>query len=152
MYKIITKNKKARFEYFFLEKFEAGIVLFGTEIKSIRMGKVSISESYARIDKYDEVWINNMHISPYENGNIFNKDPIRPKKLLLHKREVNKIRLKLNDKGLTLIPTMLYIENNGKAKIELAIGKGKKLHDKRATIKKRDDDRKMKKGLGKMSL
>lgn len=140
--KLIAKNKKARHDYFVEDTYEAGIVLTGTEIKSIRKGKVNIRESYAKVGK-DAVYIYGMHISPYEHGNIFNVDPLRTRKLLLHKKEIRKIRESIQQQGMTLIPLSLYINEEGRAKMEIATAKGKKLYDKRDDIAKRDAARKM---------
>lgn len=137
----IIKNKKARFQYEILEEFEAGIVLKGTEVKSIRQKKVSIQEAYARIID-GEVFITGMTITPYEMGNRFNHEPVRDRKLLLHKREIKRIIGKLNEKGYTLVPMRMYMRN-GKVKIQLGLGRGKTLHDKRKTIQNRDMDRDM---------
>ena len=144
--KLIANNKKARHDYFIEETFEAGIVLTGTEIKSARLGKVSIKESYARIEK-EEVIIYGMNISPYEQGNRFNVDPLRPRKLLLHKREIRKLigATKLN--GLTLIPLTMYINEAGLAKLEIALARGKKNYDKREAIAKRDASRNMERAM-----
>lgn len=139
--KIIASNRKARHEYFIEDTIEAGIVLKGTEVKSIRQGKINIGESYASIDK-GEVFINGMHISPYEQGNIHNVDPIRKRKLLLHKREIRKLIAETQQKGFTLIPLSLYLKN-GLVKVEIALAKGKKLYDKRDTIAKKDAERRM---------
>ncbi|HRX14904.1 MAG: SsrA-binding protein SmpB [Spirochaetes bacterium] len=141
----IAKNKKARFQYDIIETFEAGIVLKGTEVKSIRNGKVNISESYGRI-RDGEVYIMQMNISPYEQGNRFNHDPAQPRKLLLHKREISKLYGKIMEKGLTLVPLKLYFKN-GKAKIELALAKGKTLYDKRHSIKQKQDKREMERAI-----
>lgn len=140
--KIIANNKKARHDFFIDETYEAGIVLTGTEIKSIRQGKVSIKESYARIEN-GEVIVYGMNISPYDHGNIFNVDPVRPRKLLLHKKEIRKLIGYITQKGLTLIPLDLYLNGDGRAKLELAVARGKKLYDKRHDIAKRDADRRM---------
>ena len=140
--KIIANNKKARHEYFIEEVYEAGMVLTGTEIKSIRLGKVNIKESYAKIEN-GELVIYGMHISPYEQGNRYNVDPLRPRKLLLHKQEIRKLIGLTTIKGLTLVPLNLYINEKGLAKLELAVARGKKLYDKRDDIAKRDADRKM---------
>ena len=140
--KLIAKNKKARHDYFVEDTYEAGIVLTGTEIKSIRKGKVNIRESYAKVGK-DAVYIYGMHISPYEHGNIFNVDPLRTRKLLLHKKEIRKIRESIQQQGMTLIPLSLYVNEEGRAKMEIATAKGKKLYDKRDDIAKRDAARKM---------
>ena len=133
-FKLLANNKKAYFDYFIEDKWEAGISLFGTEVKSIRMGKVSIKESYIKIEK-GEVFVYNMHVSPYEKGNIFNRDPIRVKKLLLHRAEINKISGKITEKGYTLVPLQVYIKD-GLVKVEVGLAKGKKLYDKRDTIAK----------------
>jgi SsrA-binding protein len=134
--KLIANNKKAYHEYFLEEKYEAGIALHGTEVKSLRMGKCSIKESFVRIEK-DEVIIYQMHISPYEKGNIFNRDPLRPKKLLLHKEEIRKLQGKIAEKGYTLVPVEVYFKGS-LVKVEIALAKGKKLYDKRADIAKKD--------------
>lgn len=134
--KLIAKNPTAYHNYFIEDKIETGIVLFGTEIKSIRTGKVNLKDSYAHI-KNGEVYISGMHISPYEHGNIFNKNPLRDRKLLLNKREINKLIGLTKQKGYTLIPISLYFKGNF-VKLELGIGKGKKLYDKRQDIAKKD--------------
>ena len=134
--KLIANNKKAYFDYFIDDKFECGISLAGTEVKSLRMGKCSVKESFVRIVN-DEVMIYGMHISPYEKGNIFNKDPLRPKKLMLHKYEINKLVGKLNEKGLTLVPLQVYFKGS-LVKVEIGLARGKKLYDKRQDIAKRD--------------
>ncbi len=134
--KLIAKNPTAYHNYFIEDKIEAGIVLFGTEIKSIRAGKVNLKDSYANIKK-GEVYICGMHISPYEHGNIFNKDPLRDRKLLLNKREINRLIGLIKQKGYTLIPISIYFKGNF-VKVELGIGKGKKLYDKRQDIAKKD--------------
>ena len=134
--KLVCNNKKAYHDYFIEEKYEAGIELFGTEVKSLRLGKCSIKESFIRIDK-GEVFAYGMHITPYEMGNIFNKDPLRPKKLLLHKSEIIKLLGKITEKGYTLVPLEVYF-NNGRAKLEFGLAKGKKLYDKREDIAKKD--------------
>ncbi len=146
--KVIANNKKARHEYFVDEVYEAGLVLTGTEIKSIRNGKVSIKEAYAKIIN-GEVLILGMNISPYEQGNRFNVDPLRPRKLLLHRREINKLIGKLKVGGITLIPLRIYLNDRGKAKIEIAVARGKKLYDKRDSIAKRDTERKMQRAMKK---
>lgn len=146
--KVIANNKKARHEYFVDEVYEAGLVLTGTEIKSIRNGKVSIKEAYAKIIN-GEVLILGMNISPYEQGNRFNVDSLRPRKLLLHRREINKLIGKLKVGGVTLIPLRIYLNDRGKAKIEIAVARGKKLYDKRDSIAKRDTDRKMQRAMKK---
>ena len=140
--KLVAGNKKARHDYFIEDTYEAGIVLTGTEIKSVRQGKVSIKESYAKIDN-GEVIVLGMHISPYEQGNRFNVDPLRPRKLLLHKQEIRKLIGYTTLKGLTLVPLTMYINEKGMAKMELAVARGKKEYDKRDTIAKKDADRRM---------
>ena len=140
--KIITNNRKANFEYAILEKYEAGISLEGTEVKSLREAKVSIVESYARVIK-DEVFLIGANINEYKYGNINNHIPVRNRKLLLHKKEIKKIKEALTEKGLTLIPLKMYFKNS-KVKVELGIGRGKKLYDKRESIKQRETDLKLK--------
>lgn len=137
--KPITQNKKARHDYFIEQTIETGIVLSGTEVKSIRQGKVNLKDSYASI-KDEEVILSGMHISPYEQGNIFNKDPIRDRKLLLHKYEIIRLIGYVQQKGLTLVPVQLYFKGS-KVKLELGVAKGKKLHDKRDDIAERDAKR-----------
>ena len=137
--KLIANNKKAYHDYFIEEKYEAGISLHGTEVKSLRMGKCSIKESFIRIEN-GEVLIYGMHISPYETGNIFNKDPLRVKKLLLHKKEINKMLGKIAEKGYTLVPLRVYFKGS-LAKVEIGLAKGKKLFDKRQDIAKKDQRR-----------
>ncbi len=144
--KIIANNKKARHEYFVEETYEAGIALKGTEVKSIRLGKANLKDGYAEV-KDGEVILHNVHISPYEKGNIFNVEPTRPRKLLLHKKEIRKLIGYINQKGLTLIPLKLYINDRGLVKLQIGVCKGKKLHDKRDTIAKRDSDRRIQKEL-----
>ena len=134
--KLIANNKKAYHEYFLEEKYEAGIALHGTEVKSLRMGKCSIKEAFIKIEN-DEVIIYQMHISPYEKGNIFNRDPLRPKKLLMHKAEINKSKAKIAEKGYTLVPVEVYFKGS-LVKVQIALAKGKKLYDKRADIAKKD--------------
>ncbi len=138
-FKLIANNKKAYFDYFIEDKWEAGMELFGTEVKSVRMGRASIKESYIKIEK-NEVFIYNMNISPYEKGNIFNRDPIRVRRLLLHRNEINKLAGQSSEKGYTIVPLRLYIRN-GLVKIEIGLGKGKKLYDKRQSIAKKDQRR-----------
>lgn len=135
-FKLVANNKKAYFDYFIEDKYEAGVALHGTEVKSIRMGKCSIKESYIKIED-GEVFIYGMHISPYEKGNIFNKDPMRIKKLLMHKYEINKLNGKLQQKGLTLVPLQVYIKG-GLVKVEVGLARGKKLYDKRDSLAKKD--------------
>ena len=134
--KLIANNKKAYHDYFIEETYEAGIALHGTEVKSLRMGKCSIKESFVRIEK-GEVFIYGMHVSPYEKGNIFNRDPLRVKKLLLHKGEINKLVGKIAEKGFTLVPLKVYFKGS-LVKVEIGLAKGKKLYDKRADIAKKD--------------
>jgi len=140
--KLVANNKKARHEYFIEEVIEAGIVLTGTEIKSVRQGKVNLKESYAKIEN-GELIIYGMHISPYEQGNRFNVDPIRPRKLLLHKQEIRKINGYTTLKGLSIVPLNMYLNEQGMAKLEIAVARGKKEHDKRDTTAKKDADRKI---------
>ena len=137
--KLVANNKKAYHDYFVDEKFEAGLVLHGTEVKSLRLGKCSIKESFIRIEN-GEVWVYGMHISPYEMGNIFNKDPLRPKKLLLNKYAINKLLGKIKEKGFTIVPLQAYFKD-GKAQIEMGLCRGKKLYDKRQDIAKKDQRR-----------
>ena len=143
--KLIANNKKAYHDYFIEEKYEAGLVLHGTEVKSLRQGKCSIKESFIRIEN-GEMFIYDMHVSPYEKGNIFNKDPLRPKKLLLHKREIMKLLGKIKEKGYTLVPLQVYFMS-GRAKIEIGLAKGKKLYDKRDSLKKKDIERDIKRNI-----
>ncbi|MBR2778950.1 MAG: SsrA-binding protein SmpB [Firmicutes bacterium] len=140
--KLIANNKKARHDYFIEETYEAGIVLTGTEIKSVRAGRVNLKESYARVQN-GEVFIHSMNISPYEHGNIYNVDPMRVRKLLLNRREIRKIEQALTRDGLTLVPLSMYINEKGIAKLSIGIARGKKLYDKRQSIAKRDADRSM---------
>lgn len=137
--KLIAQNKKAYHDYFIEETFQAGVVLVGTEVKSLRLGKCSLKESFIRVDK-GEAFIYNMHISPYEQGNIFNKDPLRTKKLLLHKKEINKILGAITRDGYTIVPLKVYLRGS-LVKIDIGIAKGKKLYDKRQDIAKRDQRR-----------
>ena len=134
--KLIANNKKAYHDYFIDETYEVGIALHGTEVKSMRMGKCSIKESFIRIEG-GEVFVYGMHISPYEKGNIFNKDPMRVKKLLMHRYEINKLEGKIKEKGYTLVPLQVYFKE-GKVKVEIGLARGKKLYDKRETIAKKD--------------
>ena len=140
--KMVANNKKARHDYFIDETYEAGIVLTGTEIKSVRAGKVSIKESYAKIEN-GEMIVYGMNISPYEQGNRFNVDPLRPRKLLLHKQEIRKLIGYTTIKGLTLIPLNMYINEDGRAKMQLAVARGKKNYDKRDDMAKKDAARKI---------
>ena len=137
--RMIANNKKARFDYFIEDTFEAGISLHGTEVKSLRMGKCSIKEAFVRVEK-GEVYVYNMHISPYEKGNIFNRDPLRVKKLLLHKYEINKICGQMAQKGYTVVPLNVYIKGS-LVKVEIGLARGKKLYDKRQDIAKKDQRR-----------
>ncbi len=137
--KIIASNKKARHDYFLDEYFEAGIALVGTEVKSLRAGGCSLKEAWVRIQN-GEIWIYQMHIAPYEKGNIMNKDPLRPRKLLLHKAEILKLEQKMKEKGYTIVPVEAYFKDS-RVKIEIALARGKKLYDKRADIAKRDQMR-----------
>ena len=145
--KLVANNKKAYHDYFIEETYETGIVLTGTEIKSVRQGKVSIKESYAKIEN-SEMILYGMNISPYEQGNRYNVEPLRPRKLLLHKQEIRKLIGYTTIKGLTLVPLKMYINEEGRAKVEIAVARGKKNYDKREDIAKRDAkrdmDRKMK--------
>lgn len=134
--KMVANNKKAYHDYFIEEKIETGMVLHGTEVKSLRMGKCSIKEAFIRIEN-GEVWVYGCHISPYEKGNIFNKDPLRPKKLLLHRSQIDKLLGQIKEKGYTLVPLQVYF-NEGKAKMEIGLARGKKLYDKRDDIAKKD--------------
>ena len=134
--KLIANNKKAYHDYFIDDTYEAGVALHGTEVKSMRMGKCSIKESFVRIEN-GEVFVYGMHVSPYEKGNIFNKDPLRVKKLLLHRQEINKLAGKIQEKGYTLVPLQVYFKE-GKVKVEIGLARGKKLYDKRETIAKKD--------------
>ncbi len=143
--KLIANNKKARFDYFIEDTYEAGIVLHGTEVKSLRMGKCSVREAFIRIEDGEAV-IYNMHISPYEKGNIFNKDPLRPKKLLLHKNEINKLTGQMAIKGYTLVPLEVYFKGS-LVKLEIGLAKGKKLYDKRQDIAKKDQRREAEKSF-----
>lgn len=137
--KLIANNKKAFHDFFIDETYEAGIALHGTEVKSMRMGKCSIKESFIRIED-GEVFVYGMHVSPYEKGNIFNKDPLRTKKLLMHKYEINKLQGKIKEKGYTLVPLQVYFKD-GRVKVEVGLARGKKLYDKRQDIAKKDQRR-----------
>ena len=143
--KVIAQNKKAYHDYFVEERIECGIALFGTEVKSIRLGKVNLKESWAQIRK-NEVWVEGMHISPYEQGNIYNRDPLRDKKLLLHRSEIRKLDSQIMRQGYTLVPLELYLKD-GRVKMELGVCRGKQIHDKRDTIAKRDSDREIRRAL-----
>ena len=137
--KMVANNKKALFDYFIEDKYEAGISLAGTEVKSLRMGKCSIKEAFVKIEK-GEVYVFGMHVNPYEKGNIFNKDPLRPKKLLMHRYEIHKLEGKIREKGLTLVPLQVYFKGS-LVKVEIGLARGKKLYDKRADIAKKDQRR-----------
>ncbi|MCX7903007.1 MAG: SsrA-binding protein SmpB [Caloramator sp.] len=141
--RILAENRKARHDYFIEETYEAGIELFGTEVKSVKLGKANLKDSYAEVVD-GEIFVYNMHISPYEKGNIFNRDPLRPKKLLMHKSEIRRLAGLVSQKGYTLIPLSLYVVR-GLVKVELALAKGKKLYDKREDIAKRDARREVEK-------
>ena len=139
--KVIASNRKASFEYFLMEKFEAGLVLLGSEIKSIRAGQVSIQEAYVDIPNGEEAWLIESHIAPYEQaGTYFNHEPKRKRRLLLHKKQIRELWNSIRMKGMTVVPTRVYLKD-GRAKIEIALAKGKKAYDKRATIAKRDEAR-----------
>ena len=140
--RIVAKNPTAYHNYNIIDDFEAGIVLYGTEIKSIRNGKVSLKDSYAIVEKNREIFVYSMNISPYEQGNIYNKDPLRPKKLLLNRREINKIIGLVSQKGYSLIPISIYFKRNI-LKMKLGVGIGKKLYDKRKDLKKKEADKKI---------
>lgn len=135
----VAQNKKAYHDYFVLEEYEAGIELFGTEVKSIRQGRVNLKDAWCSIDS-GEIFVNGMHISPYEQGNIFNRDPLREKKLLMHKKEIHKLYGTIKQQGLTLIPLSIYF-NKGKAKIKVGLCKGKKIYDKRDVAAKKEANR-----------
>ena len=137
--RLIANNKKAYYDYFIDEKYEAGLVLHGTEVKSLRQGKCSIKEAYIQIIN-GEVFVINMNITPYEKGNIFNKDPLRPKKLLLHQSEINKLEGQTSQKGFTIVPLQVYL-SKGRVKMEIGLARGKKLYDKRDSIAKKDQQR-----------
>ena len=143
--KIIAQNKKARHDYFIIETLEAGIELFGTEVKSVRLGKVNLSDAYASVDR-SEVYIKGMNISPYEHGNIFNRDPLRERRLLLHKNEIRKLIGQLQQQGYSLIPLSVYLKGS-LVKVSLAVAKGKKLYDKRDDIAKRDSQRNIERAM-----
>ena len=140
--KTVAQNRKARHEYFIVESFEAGLVLSGTEIKSVREGQVNLKDGFARVEN-GELWLYNVHISPYEKGSYYNKDPLRPRKLLVHKSEIRRLLAKTREKGFTLIPLKIYINEGRWAKCEIAIAKGNQLHDQRAAAAERDANREM---------
>jgi len=137
--KTVSTNRKAKFEYFLIETFEAGIALQGSEIKSIRAGQVSLTEAYVQTDG-QEAWLMGAHVAPYEQANRFNHDPLRPRRLLLHKKEIRQLWDSVRQKGMTIVPTRVYLKN-GRAKVEIALARGKKSYDKRETIAKRDRER-----------
>jgi SsrA-binding protein len=143
--KIVTENRKARHDYFIEETYEAGIALTGTEVKSLRAGRANLKDSYAQVEN-GEMFLFNMHISPYEQGNRFNVDPVRPRKLLLHKSEINRLFGKVMQQGLTLVPLKVYF-HKGRAKVELALARGKKTYDKRSATAERDAKREMERAL-----
>ncbi len=144
--KVIATNKKAYTDYIIDETYEAGIVLVGTEVKSLREHGASFKDSFCRV-KDEEIWLLNLHIPPYQHGNIYNHDPERPRKLLLHKKEIDRIWSKLKLEGYTVIPTKIYFNNQGKVKVEIAIAKGKKSYDKREEIKKKETQKRIKEYL-----
>ena len=135
--RVVAQNRKARHEFHVLETWETGIVLQGTEVKSLRAGKANLADAFATLSG-GELWLFNMHVSPYEQGNRFNHDPLRPRKLLMHRSELRKLVGQVEQKGLTLVPLSMYFNSSGRAKVELAIARGKKMHDKRDTEKERD--------------
>jgi SsrA-binding protein len=143
--KTVATNRRARHEYFILETYEAGIALQGSEIKSVRAGQISLAEAYVRIDG-KEAWLEDAHIAPYEQASIFNHEPRRPRKLLLHSSEIHKLWIEVRQKGVTIIPLTVYLKD-GRAKVEIAVAKGKKLYDKRAEIAKRDSQREIERQL-----
>ena len=143
--KVVAQNRKAFHDYFVEEKLECGVALFGTEVKSIRQGRVNLKESWAQVRK-GEIWVEGMHISPYEQGNIFNRDPLRPKKLLLHRKEIRKLDGLVMRQGYTLVPLSMYFRD-GRVKVELGLCRGKHLHDKRDDMAKRDSDREIRRAL-----
>jgi SsrA-binding protein len=143
--KVVARNRRARHEYFILETYEAGVALRGSEIKSIRAGQISLAEAYVRIDG-KEAWLEDAHIAPYEQASIYNHEPLRPRKLLLHSSEIRKLWNTVRQKGVTIIPLSVYLKN-GRAKVEIAVAKGKKLYDKRAEIAKRDTNREIERQL-----
>jgi SsrA-binding protein len=145
MDKLVASNRRARHDYTILETIEAGLQLKGTEVKSMRAGKTALSDSFARLEG-NEIFLYNMHIAPYEFGNIYNPDPLRPRKLLLHRRQINKLALEVSTKHLAIIPLKVYFKN-GIAKVELALAKGKKQYDKREAIKKRESEKELKRVL-----
>jgi SsrA-binding protein len=145
-HKVVATNRKAYHDYFIEEKLEAGVMLRGTEVKSLRDGRVNLQDSYASVDD-GEVFLHHCHISPYSHGNIMNHDPLRARKLLLHRKEINKLIGKTQQKGLTLIPLRIYFSKQGRAKVELALAKGKKQYDRRETIKAREAGREVERAI-----
>ena len=143
--KVIAQNRKAWHDFFIEERYECGIALFGTEVKSIRLGRVNLKESWAFI-RNEEIWVEGMHISPYEQGNIFNRDPLRNRKLLLHKSEIRKLNAQVMRQGYTLIPLEIYLKE-GRVKVEIGLCKGKQLHDKRDAMAKHDSDLEIRRAL-----
>lgn len=143
--RVVARNRKARHEYEILASYEAGLALRGPEVKSLRGGGVSFQDAFARVES-GEVWLHNLHISPYEQANRFNVDPVRPRRLLLTRQEIRQLAVKTEEKGLTLVPLEIYF-TRGYAKVELAVGRGKKLHDKRETIKRRQQDREARRAM-----
>jgi SsrA-binding protein len=143
--KVVATNRKARHEYFLLETFEAGLELKGSEIKSIRSGQISLAEAYVRVDE-NQAWLVDAHVAPYEQSGRFNHDPLRPRRLLMHGSEIRELWNAVRQKGVTIVPTRVYLKN-GRAKLEIAIGKGKKLYDKLATIAERDAKREIEREL-----
>ena len=143
--KTLVQNRKVYHEYFVEEKIECGLALFGTEVKSVRLGRVNLKESWAQV-RNGEIWVEGMHISPYEQGNIFNRDPLRPKKLLLHRSEIRKLDSQVMRQGYTLIPVELYLKD-GRVKLELGVCRGKQVHDKRDAMARRDSDREIQRAL-----
>jgi len=144
--KVVASNRKAGFEYFLFERFEAGLALKGSEIKSIRAGQISLAEAYIRVDE-NQAWLIEAHIAPYIQANRFNHDPKRPRRLLLHSKEIREMWEAVRQKGVTIVPIRVYLKN-GRAKLEIAIAKGKKLHDKREAIARRDAEREMDREVG----
>ena len=144
--KVVATNRKAGFEFFLLERFEAGLSLRGSEIKSVRSGQISLAEAYIRVEGND-AWVMDAHIAPYEQANRFNHDPRRPRRLLLHRKEIRELWSAIQQKGMTIVPTRVYLKN-GRAKMEIAVARGKKLYDKRQAIARRDAEREMDRQMG----
>ncbi|MDX1494977.1 MAG: SsrA-binding protein SmpB [Longimicrobiales bacterium] len=147
--KVVARNRKARHEYEILETFEAGMELKGPEVKSLRDGAVAFQDAFARVDG-GEVWLHSLHISPYEQANRFNEDPVRPRRLLLHRNQIRQLAVQTDEKGLTLVPLEIYFKR-GYAKVLLAVGRGKKLHDKRETLKRKQQEREAERAMGRYS-